>query len=139
MKKCIISLALLTLCFASFSQKTFTQATLKGMLEEYKRDSKVFFTNRLSSDFRGMNPEGKHVYRSDIIAEDAQKIVATDILKPVIFQSCDLGIVNGLHKTTRVEADGSQNTGQVACTYTFQRRKGKWMFVASQQTAMDEK
>jgi hypothetical protein len=52
MKKCMICLALLTLGFVGFTQKRFTQATLKGMLEEYKRDSNAFFINRLSEDFR---------------------------------------------------------------------------------------
>lgn len=158
----MISLALLTFGFASFAQKTFTQATLKEMLEEYKRDSKEFFINRLSEDFRYSNSQGKFLHKSDITiggtqkivsTSDAQKIVTTlqaiermlgnilanDILEPVIFQSCDLAIVSGRHKTTWVGNDGNEITGEVAGTYTFQKRKGKWMFVASQQTATDEK
>ncbi len=47
MKRYLISLALLTFGFA---QKTFTQVTLKEMLEEYKRVSKAFFSNRLSQE-----------------------------------------------------------------------------------------
>jgi hypothetical protein len=162
MKKYMISLALLTFGFASFAQKTFTQATLKEMLEEYKRDSKAFFINRLSEDFRYSNPQGKFLHKSDITiggtqkivsTSDAQKIVntlqtiesmlenilANDVLETVIFQSCDLAIVSGRHKTTWVGNDGNEITGEVAGTYTFQKRKGKWMFVASQQTATDEK
>jgi len=162
MKKCMISLALLTLGFASFAQKTFTQATLKEMLKEYQRDSNAFFINRLSEDFRYSNPQGKFLHKSDVAiggtqkmvsTSDAQKIVTTlqaiysmlkntlanEILEPVIFQSCDLAIVSGMHKTTWVGKEGNEITGEVAGTYTFQKRKGNWIFVASQQTATDEK
>lgn len=162
MKKCMISLALLTFGFVGFAQKTFTQATLKEMLEEYKRDANEFFINRLSEDFRYSNTQGKFLHKSDITitatqkmvtTSDAQKIVTTlqaidrmlenilahDILEPVIFQSRDLAVVSGLHKTTGVGNDGNEITGEVAGTYTFQKRKGKWIFVASQQTATDEK
>ena len=157
----MISLALLTFGFAGFAQKTFTQATLKEMLEEYKRDSKEFFINRLSEDFRYSNPQGKFIHKSDITIGgtqkiistiDAQKIVTTlhaiermlenilanDILEPVIIQSSDLAIVSGRHKTTWVVSDGNEITGEVAGTYTFQKRKGKWIFVASQQTSLAE-
>ena len=138
MKKYIIFLALLTFGFVSLAQSTFTQATFKEMLDEYKKDSKAFFINRLSDDFRYSNPQGKFLLKSDIIKSEAQKIVTTDVLQPVIFQSCDLAIVSGIHKTTRVGNDGNEFTGEVACTYTFQKRKGKWMFVASQQTSLAE-
>jgi hypothetical protein len=162
MKRCIISLALLTLGFSGFAQKTFTQATLKEMLEEYKRDSNAFFINRLSEDFRYCTARGKFLNKSDIAmigtqktagTSDAQNIVTTlhsiermlenaltnDVLEPVIFQSCDLAIVSGLQKNSRVGNDGNETTGEVAGTYTFQKRKGKWIFVASQQTATNEK
>jgi Domain of unknown function (DUF4440) len=162
MKKHIISFALLSFCFVSFAQKTFTQATLKQMLEEYRRDSNAFFVNRLSEDFRYCNPQGKFLRKSDIAkggtqktisTSDAKKIVTTlhgiermleniltnAILEPVIFQSSDLAVVSGRHKTIWVRNDGNEITGEVAGTYTFQKRKGKWMFVASQQTATDEK
>lgn len=159
MKKYIIFLALLTLAFVGFAQSKFTQATFKEMLDEYKRDSKAFFINRLSEDFRYSNPQGKFLYKSDIArtgtqkivsTSDAQKIVTTlqgidgmlqntlanEVLKPVIFQSGDLAVVSGIHKTIWVGNDGNQTTGEVAGTYTFQKRKGKWMFVASQQTSL---
>ena len=162
MKKCMISLALLTLGFAGFAQKTFTQATLKEMLKEYQRDSNAFFINRLSEDFRYSNPQGKFLHKSDVAiagtqnmvsTSDAQKIVTTlqaiyrmlqntlanEILEPVIFQSCDLAVFSGMHKTTWVGNNGNEITGEVAGTYTFQKRKGNWIFVASQQTATDEK
>jgi hypothetical protein len=29
-------------------------------------------------------------------------------------------------------------TGEVTATYTFQKRKGKWMFAAAQQTSLAE-
>ena len=162
MKKYMISLALLTFGFAGFAQKTFTQATLKEMLEEYQRDSNAFFINRLSEDFRYSNPQGKFLHKSDVAiggtqkmvsTSDAQKIVTTlqaiysmlkntlanEILEPVIFQSCDLAVFSGMHKTTWVGKDGNEITGEVAGTYTFQKRKGKWIFVASQQTTTDAK
>jgi len=157
----MIFLALLTFGFVSLAQSTFTQATFKEMLDEYKRDSKAFFINRLSEDFRYSNPQGKFIHKSDVTAagktpvvktSDAQKIVTTlqaiermlentlanDVLEPVIFQSRDLAIVSGIQKTTRVGNDGNEITGEVACTYTFQKRKGKWIFVASQQTSLAE-
>jgi hypothetical protein len=162
MKKYIISLALLAFGFVTFAQKAFTQATLKEMQNEYKSDSNAFFINRLSEDFRYSNPHGKFLRKSDITTggtkkvvstSDAQKIVTTlqainsmlenfltnDILEPVIFQSSDLAVVSGMHKTIQVGNDGNGITRNVAGTYTFQKRKGKWIFVASQETQTDEK
>jgi hypothetical protein len=159
MKKYIIFLALSTFGFVCMAQSRFKEATFKEMSDEYKRDSKAFFINRLSEDFRYTNPEGKFLYKSDIAGAgsekimstiDAQKIVNTlqaidrmleniltnQVLEPVIFQSCDLAVVSGRHTTTWVGNDGKEITGEVACTYTFQKRKGKWMFVASQQTSL---
>jgi hypothetical protein len=161
MKKYMIFLVLLTSGFVSLAQSTFKEATFKEMSDEYKRDSKAFFINRLSEDFRYINPQGKFVHKSDVAkagtekivsTSDAQKIVSTlqaidrmlenilsnEVLEPVILQSCDLAIVNGRHKATWVGNDGNEMTGEVACTYTFQKRKGKWMFVTSQQTSMAE-
>ena len=155
----MIFIALLTFGFASLAQSRFTQASFKEMSVEYKRDSKAFFINRLSEDFRYSNPQGKFLHKSDVArvgtqqmvsTSDAQKIVTTiqaiekmlenilanDILEPVIFQSCDLAIVSGIQKTTWVGNDGKEISGEVACTYTFQKRKGKWIFVASQQTSL---
>ena len=162
MKKFMISLALLIFGFVGFAQKTFTQATLKEMLEEFKRDSNAFFINRLSADFRYSTPQGKFLHKSDLTTIGTQKTVSTpdaqnilttlqaiyrmlentlanDVLEPVIFQSCDLAIVSGMQTTTHVGNDGNETTGEVAGTYTFQKRKGKWMFAASQQTATDAK
>jgi Domain of unknown function (DUF4440) len=152
MKKYMICVGLLTFGFISLAQSTFTQATFKEMSNEYKRDSKAFFINRLSEDFRYCNPQGKFLHKSDITRSDPQKILGTlqaiegmlenvlanDVLEPVIFQSCDLAVVSGIHKATRVGKDGNEITGDVACTYTFQKRKGKWMFLASQQTSSAE-
>ena len=161
MKKYMIFFALLTFGFVGFAQNTFTQATFKEMLEEYKRDSKAFFINRLSEDFRYSNPQGKFLHKSDVSAagktaavktSDAQKILTTlqgiesmlentlanDVLEPLIFQSHDLAIVSGIQKTTGLGNEGNEITGEVACTYTFQKRKGKWIFVASQQTRVAE-
>ena len=150
MKKYIIFLALSTFGFVSLAQSTFTQATFKEMSDEYKRDSKAFFINRLSEDFRYSNPQGKFVHKRDVTTNDPQKIVSTlqsiarmlenilgnEVLEPVIFQSSDLAVVSGIQKTTWVGNDGNEITGEVAFTYTFQKRKGKWMFVASQQTSL---
>ena len=161
MKKYIIFIALLTFGFVGLAQSTFTQATFKEMLDAYKSDSKAFFINRLSEDFRYSNPQGKFLHKSDVAAagktavvttSGAQKILTTlqaiermlentlanEVLEPVIFRSCDLAIVSGIQKTTWVGNDGNEIAGEVACTYTFQKRKGKWMFVASQQTSLVE-
>ena len=159
MKKYIIFLALLTSAFVSLAQSTFTQAVFQEMSNDYKRDSKAFFINRLSEDFRYSNPQGKFLRKSDVAkggtqqmvsTNDAQKIVATlqgiermlenmlanDVLEPVIFNSCDLAVVSGMQKATWVGNDGNETTGEVAFTYSFQKRKGKWMFLAAQQTSV---
>lgn len=159
MKTGLISLALVTLGVVAFAQKTFTQAGLKEMWMEYKSDSKAFFVNRLSDDFRYSNPQGTFFRKGDVMkggtqkvvnTSDAQKIVTTlqaidrmlenilanEVLEPVIFQSGDLAILSGLHKTTWVGKEGNEISGDVAGTYTFQKRKGRWLFVASQETAM---
>jgi hypothetical protein len=159
MKKYMIFLALLTSGFVSLAQSTFTHAIFNEMSNDYKRDSKAFFINRLSEDFRYSNPQGKFLYKSDVAkagtqqivsTSDAQKIVTTlqaiermvenmlanDVLEPVIFQSCDLAVMSGIQKATWVGNDGNETTGEVACTYTFQKRKGKWIFLASQQTSL---
>ena len=148
----MIFFALLNVGFVSLAQSTFTQATLKEMSDEYKKDSKAFFINRLSEDFRYSNPQGKFLLRRDVTTSDPQKILTTlqaiermlqnilgnDILEPVIFQSRDLAVVSGIHKMTPIGNEGNESTSEVACTYTFQKRKGKWMFVASQQTSLSQ-
>ena len=138
MKTPLLLLALLLMSAGSFAQKAFTQATLDDILAEYKANSKAFFMNRLSDDFRYTTPKGTYQNRPDIVVQNAQKILKVEIAQPVIFQSGDLAVVSGIHKTERVGADGNPATGQVACTYTFQKRQGKWMFVASQQTVMQQ-
>jgi ketosteroid isomerase-like protein len=134
MKKTLITLAFLSSGLVSFAQKTFTQATLNEILDEYKKDSKAFFNNRLSEDFRYTNSKGTYQPQKDFLGGTAQSIVTTEMLQPVIFQSGDLAVTSGIHQTLRTEKDGSQKMGQVAATYTWQRRNDKWMFVASQQT-----
>ena len=155
----MIFLALLSAGFVSLAQSTFTQAIFKEMSNDYKRDSKAFFINRLSEDFRYSNPQGKFLRKSDVAkvgtqqvvsTGDAQRIVTTlqaiermlenmlanDVLELVVFQSCDLAVVSGIQKGIWVGNDGKETTVEVACTYTFQKRKGKWMFLASQQTSL---
>jgi hypothetical protein len=161
MKKYMVFLSLLISGFVSMAQSTFTQAIFEEMSNDYKKDSKAFFINRLSEDFRYSNPHGNFFYKSDVAKGGTQQIVSTsgaqkivttlqaiekmvenmlanDVLDPVIFQSCDLAVVSGTQKTTWVGNDGNETTGEVACTYTFQKRKGKWMFLASQQTSLAE-
>ena len=67
-----------------------------------------------------------------------ENTLANDVLEPLIFQSHDLAIVSGIQKTTGLGNEGNEITAEVACTYTFQKRKGKWIFVASQQTSLAE-
>ncbi len=136
MKTSFLCLALLLMSAATFAQTAFTQATLDGILAEYKANSKTFFTTRLSDDFRYTTPQGAYQTRKDIIGGEPQKILKTEIAEPVIFQSGDLAVVSGIHKTERTGPDGNASVGQIACTYTFQRRDNKWLFVGSQHTSM---
>ena len=115
-------------------QEPFTKETLNEIMAEYKTDSKAFFNKYLASDFRYTNNNGAYQYQKEFLGGTAQSIVATELLQPVIFQSGDLATVSGLHQTIRTNKEGSQQTSQEAATYTFQRRSGKWMFVASQHT-----
>src|SRR5687768_16349436 len=101
MKKLFCTLALFISCIIGYAQEPFTQATFSALLEEYKKDSKAFFINRLSDDFRYTNVQGKYQNRNDIIKADPQKILSTEIFEPVIFQSCDLAVISGIHKTVR--------------------------------------
>ena len=117
-----------------FSQKIFTQATIEELVNEYKKDSKAFFNNRLSEDFRYTNSKGGFQYQPAFLGGTSQNIVSTELLQPVIFQSGDLAVTSGIHKTVRIDKDGKQITENSAATYTWQRRNGKWMFVGSQQS-----
>ena len=134
MKKILITLAFLSLSLVGFAQKDFTQATLHEILDEYKKDSHAFMNNHLSEDWRYINSKGAYQYQKEFLGGTAQSIVSTDILQPVIFQSGDLAITSGVHHTVLLDKEGKQYTRDVAATYTWQRRNGKWMFVASQQT-----
>ena len=136
MKKIIITLALLIFSLAGFSQKIFTQATLDELINEYKKDSKAFFNNRLSEDFRYTNSKGGFQYQKVFLGGTSQNIVSTELLQPVIFQSGDLAVTSGIHKTVRIDKDGKQVTENTAATYTWQRRNDKWMFVASQHSTL---
>lgn len=136
MKTQLLTITLLLISAGTFAQKVFTKATFDAMLAEYQANSKTFFTNRLSTDFRYTTANGLYQNRSDIVSGEAQKILSTELVEPVIFQSGDLAVVSGIHKTERPGADGNPVVGQVACTYTFQRRADKWLFVASQHTAI---
>lgn len=161
MKKYLIFLAFLSFGFVSLAQSKFTQANFKEMLNKYKEDSKAFFINRLSEDFRYSNPQGKFLNKSDVAWAGSQKIVSTtdaqkilttlqaidkmlentlanDVLQPVIVQSGHLAIVSGIQKATWVGNEGAEIKGEVACTYTFQKRKGEWIFAAAQQTGLTE-
>lgn len=138
MKKNILTLSFLAFSAGLFAQKSFTMATLNEILVEYGKDSKVFFTNRLSNDFRYISAGGTFSNRDEIVARDSQKYLKTEVLEPKIFQSGDLVVVSGIHAYYD-STDGTKITGKVACTYTFQLRDNKWMFIASHHTAIENK
>jgi ketosteroid isomerase-like protein len=118
------------------AQKTFDRAILENFGKEYQQDSRAFYSRWLSPDFRYMHPNGIYLSREQVLAGNSQKYTKSDIADLVIFQSGDLAVVSGIHQTERVGADGTPSPRQVACTYTFQQRGGKWLMVASQQTAL---
>lgn len=133
MKKILITLSFLTLSLVGFAQKTFTVETWKELLDEYKNDSKAFFVNRISDDFRYPLTNGKYLTRNDVISWDKENILNTEMKDPVIFQSGDLAIVTGRHVTEHgIEKGNAPHTDNFGATYTWQRKNGKWMFVASQ-------
>ena len=117
-----------------FKYPAFSVATLDELISDYKKDSKAFFNNRLSEDFRYINRKGGFQYQKIFLGGTAQNIVSTEMLEPVIFQSGDLAVTTGIHKTVRIDKDGNQITENNAATYTWQRRNDKWMFVGSQQS-----
>lgn len=119
-----------------YKYPAFSATTMKEILDEYKADSKAFFINRLSDDFRYIPRDGKFQNKEEILKGNKQNIVSTEMLQPVIFQSGDLAVTSGIHQTVRIDKDGKQVTSQVECTYTWQRRNGKWLFVASQQSVI---
>jgi ketosteroid isomerase-like protein len=133
MKKIMITLAFSTLSLIGFAQKNFTAETWKELLDEYKNDSKAFFANRISDDFRYPLTNGKYLGRNDVIGWDKENILNTEMKDPVIFQSGDLAVVTGRHVTEHgVEKSNASRTDNFGATYTWQRQNGKWMFVASQ-------
>jgi ketosteroid isomerase-like protein len=111
----------------------FTKETLNEIMTEYKADSKVFMNSRLSENFRFINSKASFQPRKDFIGGTKQSIVSTEMLEPVIFQSGNLAVTSGIHKTVRTTSDGKEVIGQVGATYTWQNVGGKWMFMASQQ------
>jgi Domain of unknown function (DUF4440) len=119
-----------------FKKPAFTAATLNELVNEYKKDSKAFFNNRLSEDFKYINRKGGFQPQKDFLGGTAQNIVSTEMLDPVIFQSGDLAVTSGIHKTVRIDKDGKEITENTAVTYTWQRRNDKWMFVGSQQSTI---
>ena len=119
-----------------FKASAFTAETMKEILNEYKKDSKAFFNNHLSEDFRYTNRKGGFQYQKAFLGGTPQNIFSTEMLEPVIFQSGDLAVSSGIHKTVRIDKDGNQVTDNIAVTYTFQRRNDKWMFVGSQQSGI---
>src|SRR3954463_16761693 len=110
MKKIVVFLGVITFTIATVAQKPFTKETFAKMLDEYKKNSKSFFMDRLSTDFRSTNRQGAFEYRKGIVSEEPQKIVSTEIIQPVIIQSGDVAVVTGIHKTIRVGNDGNQET-----------------------------
>jgi hypothetical protein len=121
-----------------FKYPAFSVATLDELVNEYKKDSKAFFNNRLSEDFRYINRKGGFQYQKVFLGGTSQNIASTEMLQPVTFQSGDLAVSSGIHKTVRIDKDGKQITENSAVTYTWKRINGKWMFVASQQSAIQD-
>lgn len=113
---------------------TFTTQMQQKIENEYKTDSKAFYANRLSDDFRYATVQGSYLTKEMVLKSDKQNIISTESLQPMIFQSGDLAVETGIHKTVRLDKDGIERSKEVAATYVFQRRNGKWMFVSSQQT-----
>ncbi len=138
MKKIFVLLLIFGCSLTGFAQNTFTKETLKEILDEYKKDSKAFFNNRLTDDFRNTTQQGTYRYKAEVVAWGTQNIASTEILEPVIYASGDLAVVSGIHQTTRIGKDNSKTTGQVAATYTFHRVNGKWMFAATHQSDIVE-
>lgn len=113
---------------------TLTTQMQQKIGNEYKTDSKAFYANRLSDDFRYATVQGSYLTKEMVLKSDKQNIISSETLQPLIFQSGDLAVETGIHKTVRLDKDGIERSKQVAATYVFQRRNGKWMFVSSQQT-----
>jgi len=113
---------------------TLTTQMQQKIENEYKTDSKAFYANRLSDDFRYATVQGSYLTKGIVLMDGKQNIISTETLQPRIFQSGDLAVSTGIHKTVRLDKDGIERSKQVAATYVFQRRNGKWMFVSSQQT-----
>ena len=113
---------------------TLTTQMQQKIGNEYKTDSKAFYANRLSDDFRYATVQGNYLTKEMVLKSDKQNIISSETLQPIIFQSGDLAVETGIHKTVRLDKDGIERRKQVAATYVFQRRNGKWMFVSSQQT-----
>jgi hypothetical protein len=151
MKKFMIFLVLLISGFVSTAQSTFTEAIFKEMSNEYKRDSKAFFINRLSEDFRYSNPQGKFLYKSDVAKGGTQQIVSTsaaqkilitlqaiermlenmlanDVLEPVIFQSSDLAVVSGIQKTNGLEMAEMKLPEKLCVPIPFKKEKASGCF-----------
>ncbi|HAK75840.1 MAG TPA: hypothetical protein DCM71_02775 [Runella sp.] len=113
---------------------TLTTQMQQKIGNEYKTDSKAFYANRLSDDFRYATVQGSYLTKEMVLKSDKQNIISSETLQPLIFQSGDLAVETGIHKTVRLDKEGIRRSKQVAATYVFQRRNGKWMFVSSQQT-----
>lgn len=139
MKTQFFTLALLLMSTASFAQTAFTKATLDGILKDYQKDPHGFFEHSCPPDFRYIATDGSFKFLPELLKGSVNdKVLANEIQEPKIVQSGDVAVVSGIHVQERKAADGTKNSRQVACTYTFQRQKGsgsalRWMFVASQQ------
>jgi hypothetical protein len=84
MKKYITFIVFSAFGFVCMGQSTFTEATFREMLDEYKKDSKAFFINRLTEDFRYINPEGKFLHKTDISKTATQKLVTTSDAQKIV-------------------------------------------------------
>lgn len=133
MRTKLFTLALLLINAATYAQSTSTaevETALKEFLAENAASSYDFFKNRLTSDFRYINPKGAISSRDAVLkGNEGGKGVQSDVSDLKIFRSGDLAVVSGIHNFS------GWRTG---FTYTLEKQfvngSPKWMFAASQHT-----
>ena len=138
MKHNILSLLLLLLsATGSLAQSNNDTAEVKAALDEFLAENAAssynFFQNRLTPDFRYINPRGAISLRADVLKTheaDKSKGTKSEVSDLKIFRSGDLAVVSGIHNFS------GWRTG---FTYTMEKQKGngaapRWMFAASEHT-----
>ena len=138
MKHNILPLLLLLLsATGSLAQSNNDTAEVKAALDEFLAENAAssynFFQNRLTPDFRYINPRGAISLRADVLKTheaDKSKGTKSEVSDLKIFRSGDLAVVSGIHNFS------GWRTG---FTYTMEKQKGngaapRWMFAASEHT-----